>query len=841
MFNKQTDIFKLAPSPEEAVKDWERFRESYRTETKREFELKKKQSQLFLKIFGNSRFLARFVNRHPECVDTTLTSPFLFKEKKGEQFLTEIGQIKKGALDQRINQIRFYKYCELLRITLKDLSGGHDEEVLRELSFLAYAILSEVDKRIYKESRKTPQSHHFLALGKLGGCELNYSSDVDLLAIIENDEDSEFFIRHSQLFASTLQANSEEGFLYRVDWDLRPEGKSGVLVNSLKALESYYENFGSDWERHALTKSHLAAGNQELGTKFIKAVEPFVYRKYFDLENIRRIQLLKQRIHEDLYKQERVQKGYNVKLGIGGIREIEFFVQTYLVLFGGRKPELRHTNTLEALSRVEKAKFISRGDSKILRQGYLFLRKLEHRLQMVDETQTHIVPDEDSLQIKIARQMDYISQDPKETLNQFQKDLAETTAKINKIFDNLFSEKIPFSALSFSTVDEKASVVSLAESLNKRLDSQKDFETKLDEIRSFKHEETEKIIPLEKNPFANRKKILFQLSYIAEAVCHESLKLAIKMTSQIYGTPTYTKKGEITDTSHLIAVGMGKLGGFEINYGSDLDMIFIYSENGNTTGPKQITNQEFFVRVVQKFISILSVSTRRGIAYNIDAELRPSGHFGPLVTTLESFVDYQKKTSQIWERQSLLRARPIFGPAHLSRLVYGQIKTLLFSIPFKDEIRQEMNRLRMRVEKEVAKETAEYFDLKNGKGGLLDIEFILQLFQLRWGSQHPDLQTPNTLDGLDKLIALSLFSHQDDIAILKEAYMFYRTLESQIFLKLKRSVHRLSVKNPLLREIGKEFDFNLYHSYSQKVRSIYNKIFTSTPKRPVRKPTVGWV
>lgn len=842
-------IFALSASPEEAHTGFERFSAAYLQATKRDFCLKTGQPEEFFKIFGNSLFLVRFITRHPILVDEILQSPFLQKEKSQETFRKKVQIINFTHYADWLIKVRLYKYRELLRITIKDLMGNRDEEVLRELSSLANAILIEVDQKTLKESKKKWGSptlksgqecgYQILAMGKLGGMELNFSSDIDLIPITETDQGKtpklsfhEFFSNHFQWLTQSMQTETAEGFLYRMDWDLRPEGKSGTLVNSLSAMETYYETFGADWQRQAFIKCRPAAGSKKLGDEFIKMIDHFVYRKYLDLESIRQIMTMKEKIEEEIGRKPA--KGFNVKLGPGGIREIEFFAQAFQLIYGGRMPELKNSNTLQTLELLRRAQLISSQDDHFLRSNYLFLRKLEHRLQLVDEQQTHLLSFEASQQLKAARRMGYLDENPDKALTQFQERFKEATSGVHQIFESLFAETSPKTFTSeISRREENQKILDQTRiALEDRLAQWPKFEDWLDEIRFFKKDEVKKISALENDPSYPRMEILCRLSLLAEAMSQVTLKMSMIELEKKYGKPTYKTKAGEKGIANLMTIGMGKLGGREINYASDLDCIFIFSQNGKTTGPKEITNSEYFARLIQKFISILSLTTVAGSAYAIDTELRPSGHFGPLVISLESFLDYQRKASQIWEKQALLRARPIAGPPHFARLIKGHIDALLYSEPFPEEIGSEIHRLRTRVEMEIAREDKYTFDYKAGKGGIIDIEFILQFAQLRGCAAYPELRNANTFEGLITLKQLNLIP-SDEADLLLEAYTFYRTLESKIHLKKNQTSHRFQKTDPFLNEIAHDLTFKTgnemldqYYIYRDNVRRIYSRIFS---------------
>ncbi|EKD42441.1 MAG: adenylylating enzyme for glutamine synthetase, partial [uncultured bacterium] len=442
-------IFAQSAIPQEAYVDWERFLETYGAA------LPSDTPHSFYRLFGNCRFLPRFLSKYPATFTKVVRNFNAKKEKTLSQFEQETLKLVNSS-PSPLQDLKLYKYSELIRITMKDLEGGHDRAVLRELSCLAYALLRAVTHLQYEElkiqigstpltSNGTECLFHYLSLGKMGGYELNYSSDIDLLAITETDDGKagnmslhEFFVKLTQNVTHALQHKDDIGFFYRVDWDLRPEGKSGTLVNNLSALEYYYETFGAEWERQVFTKASPGAGNLAFGEKFIKIIAPFCYRKTFDLESIRRIQGMKEKIHDSM--QSQLSKGFNVKLGIGGIRDIEFFVQAFLMVFGGVKPQIRHISTLEIIGLLCQEKMISDQTAFDLKESYLFLRRLENKLQMLDENQTQIIPNDEDEQVKIAKRLGYLGSDA-EIHEHFSSDLKRVTLTVKNIFDGLFQEK----------------------------------------------------------------------------------------------------------------------------------------------------------------------------------------------------------------------------------------------------------------------------------------------------------------------------------------------------------------------------------------------------------------
>ncbi len=461
MDSQNLEILNNSGESERAVQDFEAFNLSYKKETGRDFKLTSSREKKLLTLFGNSHFLSQFLIQNPILADPVIQSVYLEDEKPLQNFkkeLSELIQLFPDVSEQEFGKkIRFYQYSEFLRLTIKDLSqSGSMESILNELSSLAISIIqicfeyffhqlaNEFGKPFIFENDKKikPCGFNVIAQGKLGGNELNYSSDVDLQYIYESEgktdsiTNHEFYVKLSKKISHFLSEKTEDGFLYRVDLNLRPEGKSGALANSLSALENYYETFGAEWERQALIKATPIAGDSILGEDFKKLIDPFVWRKSLDLKSIENFKEMKNKLHDSTKKTSA--QGFNVKLGEGGIREIEFFVQILQLLYGGKHPELRIASTLKTIDQLEKLNLVKPQESLQLKDAYLFLRKVEHRLQLVHESQTHLIPPGKEEQQQLARRLGYFGHDREESRERFLEDLSRYTTMVKTIFQSLF-------------------------------------------------------------------------------------------------------------------------------------------------------------------------------------------------------------------------------------------------------------------------------------------------------------------------------------------------------------------------------------------------------------------
>jgi glutamate-ammonia-ligase adenylyltransferase len=427
------------------------------------------QRRAFFQVLGNSNFLARWVRRHPEAAvrlirrDWRVGYDLKKYNRELQRFMGKISPHEaESVVQQRLMQ---FKYTHLWRITARDMGLKVPFPVIAsEISCLAQSILAWSylwERRrlgrdwldpIARSKPHGPIPFTLLAMGKLGGSELNFSSDVDLIYLYQTDEAKrrqttsrknptphEFFCKLAERLGRLLGQRAPGGFLYRMDLELRPEGAAGSLANSLEAMEYYYENFGAFWEKQAMIKASWAAGSNKLFESFHRMIHPFVYPKTSDYSFLEKIQEMKQKVLASVKKSS--EQGFHVKLGEGGIREIEFFVQSLQILFGGQRPQLETANTLSAIAKIAKAKIISASVAQGLRNAYLFLRTLENRLQQVEEQQTHHVPEAHEERLQMVRRMGYLQSDAAQALEFFERDLSGHRRFVQATFANLLAKR----------------------------------------------------------------------------------------------------------------------------------------------------------------------------------------------------------------------------------------------------------------------------------------------------------------------------------------------------------------------------------------------------------------
>jgi glutamate-ammonia-ligase adenylyltransferase len=945
-------------------------------------------------ICGSSPFLTGILCRDPAYFRNLFIYGMIENSRSEDETLAALRAAAGGESGYRelFPILRRFKYGEMLRIAARDLNAlASLEEVTGELSALASASLQlayEAARRRLVREHGLPLIHGreeadltVMGMGKLGGRELNFSSDIDLIYFYSSDEgetsgvdggDGEvrgkislhaFFVKLSEMISKAISQVTEDGFVFRVDLGLRPEGKSGDLAISHRSAEIYYESWGQSWERSAMLKARPVAGSLELGNRILDTLSPFIYRKYLDYNLIEDMMAMKKKIDSSLLREK--ESEYNIKLGRGGIREIEFFIQALQLVFAGKNPGIRERNSLRALQALRERHVISDEDCSALSAAYRFLRTVEHRIQVVQERRTHNLPAIEEDLFCLARRCGFTQTDGTERFMEFlekhrhkvssiygdlflsrDKRLAEEIAPelylfldpransdlvkdmlaerrfehVDTAYENLvilrdgpphahlaergrrlleklaplflreiFAAPDPDMALAnlerfLRSVGPRSSYYALLaenrnilrqlvslfgmseflskifighpEILDNMADSSsvspfngqeisgeiliahlrqvEDFEDRLDILRRYRHEEFLHIGMDDIYQKPDQSITAARLTKLAEA-CLAAARDMAKTELSRFGRPTRTAENGSVREADFAIIGMGKLGGSELNYHSDLDIIYVYDFPGTTDGEKKISNHEYFAKLGQKIISILSTPTREGYVYKIDTRLRPSGNAGPLVTSLESFRSYHKDEARTWERQALVKARVVSGGGKLGEEIEDIISGTVYGAGADEEVRREIHRLRMRMEHELARETEGSYNIKTGRGGMVDVEFIVQYLQLKFGMEHPEIRTVGTLPALLALYDTGLVP-EGDFQTLRDGYDFLRQLENRLRLIHDYSMNDLGGSpvylNKLARRLGYdeklrnpgEALMNNYEQITDSIREVYNRI-----------------
>lgn len=988
----------LTASPDLALNAFERLTGVVKPEDLSELAGRKKRLAQFILLCGSSPFLVNLMYKDPD------TIRWLFLEN-GIDLARSFDEIQ-GTLESSVNEstdftalqreLRRFKRREILRIAARDLNGlAPLEEVMAELSDLASSSL----ELAYKVCRRCLIRDHgaplldgddevpreaemvVIGMGKLGGRELNFSSDIDIIYFYESDKGEttgvdngaggrrgvvslhSFFNKLGEMISKALSQITEDGFVFRVDVGLRPEGKSGDMAISLRSAEVYYESWGQSWERTAMLKARPVAGSLALGEHLLKTLQPFVYRKYLDYNLIEDMKQMKQKIDASLARSREGE--INLKLGRGGIREVEFFIQALQLVYAGKNPKLRERNSLRALDTLLAANLLPEKDHLKLHEAYRFLRSVEHRIQVVQERQTHNLPGKEEEMLALARRSGYLrgnglelfrlaleehrgnvsliygtlfhSRDEKlqQDLNpevlffldykadpDLVKDmLAERHfTDVERGYENLISlrmgpvkgnltersrrilEKItplmlqevfespdPDMALTnlerfFTVIATRQSYyallaenretirllvslfgmseflskilithpelldslvsrshassiksrISMLAELDTLLEQSDYFEDHLDILRRYRNEEFLRIGLNDIHGHLGQSETTAQLSLLGEVCLTAAFKLAVSELKR-FGKPRCQGKTDGSE-ANLAIIALGKLGGGELNYHSDLDIIFVYDHQGNTDGEKQISNHEYFAKLAQKIISILTMQTREGYVYKIDTRLRPSGNAGPLVTSLESFLEYHRKEAQIWERQALTKARVVLGDKLLASQLEGVIRQTIYGDTIDDEGRAEIRRLRMRMENELAKEKDGSYNIKTGRGGMVDVEFAVQYIQLRDGQRLPELRSTSTVIALKEMNILGLLP-EGNAETLLNGYKFLRKLENRLRIIHDYSVNDLSGTKAYMDKLARRMGYDArlknpgvamicdYEEITGKIRDVFDHLF----------------
>ncbi|MEE3924635.1 bifunctional [glutamate--ammonia ligase]-adenylyl-L-tyrosine phosphorylase/[glutamate--ammonia-ligase] adenylyltransferase [Pseudomonas viridiflava] len=846
--------------------------------------------------------------------------------------------------DELGRNLRRQRMRHQVRIIWRDLTRQADLiETCRDLSDMADACIDLachwLHERLCQQfgtptGRRTglPQQMVILGMGKLGAVELNLSSDIDLIfgypeggetvGVKRPLDNQEFFIRLGQRLIKALDPVTVDGFVFRVDMRLRPYGSSGALVLSFNALEQYYQDQGRDWERYAMIKARVVGGDQKAGAELLEMLRPFVYRRYLDFSAIEALRTMKQLIQQEVKRKGMAE---NIKLGAGGIREVEFIAQAFQLIHGGRDLSLQQRPLFKVLKTLEGQGYLPSAVTEELREGYEFLRYTEHAIQAIADRQTQMLPDNEQDQARIALMMGFsdwasfherlmywrgrvswhfrqVIADPDSDPDDEQEDdsevivggewlplweesqdeeaasrqlsqagfvNAETAIKhlanlrssphlrsmqrlsrerLDAFIPRLLAQAVehdkpdlvlervlplveavarrsaylvlltenpdalrrlltlcaasPWIAEQIARfpllLDELLNegrlfnpplAPELAAELRERLIRipEDDLEQQMEALRHFKLAHSLRVAASEITGSLPLMKVSDYLTWLAEAILEQVLALAWRHSVARHGTPS-RPDGTLCDPGFVI-VGYGKVGGIELGHGSDLDLVFIHDGDPQTEtdGARPIDSAQFFTRLGQRIIHLLTTQTNSGQLYDVDMRLRPSGASGLLVSSLGAFARYQDKEAWTWEHQALVRARVLTGSPDVGREVEKVRADVLGRERDLDKLRAEVSEMRAKMRDNLgsrltaagrganAFESSMPFDLKQDAGGIVDIEFMVQYAALAWSREHPGLlqYTDNIriLEGLEEAGLLP----DADASLLREAYKAYRS------------------------------------------------------------------
>jgi len=971
-----------APDPSLALVNWERLVAD--SETKgRISDVSAAEFAGLLRLLGSSQWMANLLQGAGPGWLQLYRDAWIAPRRSAGDYESETAPFVAKPWPEFCRHLRRLRNREYLRIGLADLEGRYDvATTVAELSALADGACSAALLWSRREMREkygevwskpptrgkggTPNAFVVFGMGKLGGQELNFSSDVDLMYIYDVDGDSSeggsrgalepraYFIKVAELVTKCLQEITEDGLVFRVDLRLRPDGINGPLANSLTNALLYYELHGQTWERTALIQARPIAGDIALGERFLREVQPFVYRRYLDFATVADMKVMKSRVEHELPEHG---GRLNVKLGRGGIREVEFLVQVLQLIHGGHDERLRGGGSQRMLRNLVAGGYLAAQEGEALRAAYCFLRDVEHKLQIVQQRQTHSIPDDDHEQELLARRMRGLAAASADALwrtldehrrsvrGAFEKLFYEPTAERESAVDSataqllhrlddpsgsiatlgamgflapeqsyanllllrdgpqwapahakrrralfdlapaLFSAVLksadPDLALQnmatfISSIGARTSFLALLQEnpatlrmladlfggsqflsnwfilhpelldslvradlvklrrgtaeqvaeLRMSCGGGTEIEEKLDALRRFRNVEFLRIGINDLQAALEPDEVSSQLSNVAEACLEVAFEIAERATCD--------KMKLRRMPGHCVVLAMGKLGSRELNYNSDLDLIFVY-EAGRGSRAVAVA-QECFARLAQVLMMVLQTTTREGVAYRIDTRLRPSGNKGPLVTSFDGFRLYHESSAQLWERQALIKARPVAGHPKLATRVTDVISQFVYRAPLTAAEVEEIRRVRERMEHELARESADRVNIKSGRGGLIDIEFVAQMLQMRHGATTPAVRQRATLDGLRALAAAGVLAVADHV-LLEEGYRFIRRVENALRLAHDRPVESLVRGGSGLRAAAKRLDMGedalwmAWESRREGVRSCYARYFDDAGTR----------
>ena len=735
-----------------------------------------------------------------------------------------------------------------------------------------------------------------LGMGKLGGYELNYSSDIDLILLYDptraristRDGIQSFFVRIARDLARILDERTGDGYVFRTDLRLRPDPASTPLTLSVAAALAYYESVGQNWERAALIKARTVAGDRVAGQHFLRELEPFIWRKNLDFAAIQDIHSIKRQINAHRGGGRIAVEGHDIKIGRGGIREIEFFAQTQQLIWGGRMRELRASPTCEALRRLAAAGRIDPSTAAELIDDYRFLRRLEHRLQMVEDAQTHVLPSDRAGIARIGVFLGYpqadafvadllghltsverhyaelfehapslsgpgnlvftgVEDDPetlrtlsrlgfnkpppvaallrgwhhgrlratrsqraREILTELVPELLRTfgatphpdTALLR--FDQFLS-RLPAGVQFFSLFHANPGLLelvaeimagaprlaeqlaqhpalldpvltegffaappersALAADLDQVLAVARDYEDTLDGLRRWAGERRFQVgVQLLRRALDGR-----QTGEILADIAETALAALLPAVEAEFARRHGRVPGGV-----LAVIGMGRLGSREMTLASDLDLILIYDlppGSEMSDGPHPLPIASYYARLSQRLIGAITAPTAEGRLYEVDMRLRPSGASGPIASNLPSFTRYQRESAWTWEHMALTRARPVAGDPALRMRIADAIGSVLASKRDALRLLVDVADMRRRIANENPRPSL--WDLKNRRGGLIDLEFIVQYLQLREAASSPQLLCCGTEQAVRTLAAVGALSPQaqrellDALALLR--------------------------------------------------------------------------
>jgi glutamate-ammonia-ligase adenylyltransferase len=953
-------------------------------------------ADLLVLVGGASQFLADTLRRRPSNLAWLLEGRTMRQWLADDLAAALAADLAPFARHEaRLNAIRRFKDRHLLRIGARDLLGDADLTVTtEELSRLADVCL-DAAWRIARERLDAlygaPETGlAVIGMGKLGGEELNYSSDIDLIFVSGEDGETpggeagtiangEYFARLAGAVVAVLETVTEEGYAFRVDLRLRPEGRMGPVALSLDGYRRYFADRAEPWERQALIKARFVAGDEPVALAFLGLVRDFVYRPGVEARIVREIRAMKRQIDRSM--RARGEEARNVKLGRGGIREIEFLVQALQLLYGGDDPWLRERASLKTIFRLIERGYLAPDLGRALSDAYVHLRTVEHRLQILHEFQTHSLPEDAAELGRLARRVG-VMLPPAAAAREFRRRHARVTATVHQAFREFFAttpraatpppripSRMALHATGFADPDKarenlrlvlegrpltpypaltSAALARLFPALMDALWESPDPDEALNQFERFvaavgprtgyiellaRHRDVlmnlvrlcargellaqllvsqPELLTSLASPHGGLAASLFSDSS-ARLACGSHRRSPTPFGSNV-GAPARTAadaaqpemrpKAEATFRAALapalapalttaevgerlrrrkqaeelgivwryllgvttleqysremtalaeaalsvawlwakseqakrmdvpaapaVIVGLGKLGGRELTAGSDLDVFVVYDGEDDAT-------HEFYSAAVDRLSTLLGDITAAGVVFPVDLRLRPGSKGSGFAASVGALERYHRDYGDLWERQSLTRARlvggaPGRGDRALARRVRAALRAIVYGSAIGRADLKEIVEVRQRMEVELGKETPGRFHVKYGRGGITDVEFLVQAIQLVHGAAHPAVRRSNTLAGLRALAREGLVP-RDDAEVLAGHYRMLRSVSLALRLFGARPTDTLDVAGPMPARVAKSLDspdreafLTDYRRRTAAVREIYGRL-----------------
>lgn len=914
-------------------------------------------------LFGASSALTDFIRRFPSNL-SNFEKPIQDLASSADMRASLLKMVEpllkpSFAVAEAWSELRVAYRRELLRIAIFDLSQSDQEgglpRVAAALADLAGAALEAAiaiaraeliftsEQGSYEPAEVDKTKFAVIAMGKTGARELNYISDVDVIFIAEPADESvdatraiEIGTKLATRMMRAMDGNAAEPMLWQVDPNLRPEGKSGALVRTLESHVAYYDRWAQSWEFQALLKARPLAGDLGLGQAYVNALAPKVWASAGRENFVEAAQKMRERVTEHIAPSE---VDLEIKLGPGGLRDIEFTVQLLQLVHGRTDESIRHRDTISSINALAAGGYIGRAEATTFANHYRFLRLLEHRIQLSNMRRTHLMPtsetarralartvnikysteqlitrweevkvevraqhqrlfyrpllsavaklEDGTLELTNAQAQDRLAAigfaDPKGALThiaaltsglsrraaiqrqllpvllqwfadgsdpdaallafrRLSEDLGESPWYLRMLRDSTGAAERMTQVLSnsklatglFERIPEAAAWFEKAEELIPT--SEVELESEIDSV-STRHEDTESTAAAIRH-IRRRETLRLALGAVLGDLNIQQVSAGLSSLTEVYldgilaavieGGVLGMSTADVNAQIDFGIVAMGRFGGQELGFGSDADVMFVYEAVGET-------DNNVAQKLAERIISELKKHSADSILeFEIDADLRPEGKNGPVARSLESYRAYYERWANTWEAQALLRARPISGSAALQKKFLEIIDTYRYPNELTNAAIVEIRRIKARVESERLPQGADpKRHLKLGRGSLSDVEWLVQLLQLKHGNQHPSIRTPKTLDALNACVAEGLIA-EHDARVLSEAWTLASRVRSASVLWANKRTDVLPTDRRQLEGLSRILEYPRggasmleedYLAFTRRSRMVFERIF----------------